>query len=101
VICRADQTLGIIHKTFQFADNDMFVTLYKTSVRSVIEYGNSVWRPRYIVDQQNIENIQRRATKLLTGLHDISYPDRLCILNLPSLKYRRLRGDMILVSSFK
>ena len=48
---------------------------------------------------QNIEKIQRRTTKMLTGsvIHDISYPDHLLILNLPSLKYRRLRGDMILV----
>jgi len=56
-------------------------------VRPVIEYGNSIWGPHCIVDQQNIEKIQRRATKSLTGLHDISYPNRLRILNLPSLKY--------------
>jgi len=65
-------------------------------VRPVIEFGNFIWGPHYIVDQQNIEKIQQRATKSLTGLQ-ISYPDRLCILNFPSLKYHRLRGDMILV----
>ena len=64
-------------------------------VRPVIEYGNFIWGPHYILDQQNIEKIQQIATKSLTGLHDISYPDRLCTLNLLSLKY--LRGDMILV----
>jgi len=69
----------------------MFGTLYKTMARPVIEYGNSVWGPHYIIDQQNIEKIQRRATKSLTALQDISYPDHLRILNLPSLKYCRLR----------
>ena len=58
VICKANRTLGIIRKTFQFTDNQMFVTLYKTMVRPVIEYGNFIWGPHYIVDQQNIEKIQ-------------------------------------------
>jgi len=30
-----------MRKTFQFTNNQMFVTLYKTMVRPVIEYGNS------------------------------------------------------------
>ena len=38
-----------------------------------------------------IEKVQRRATKHLT------YTERMEILLLPSLKYRRIRGDMILV----
>jgi len=41
--------------------------------------------------------LKRYSEGPLTGLQDISYPDHLRILNLPSLKYRRLRGDMILV----
>ena len=42
-----------------------------------------------------IENVQRRATKLIPGLSDLSYEDRLRRLKLPSLSYRRSRGDMI------
>ena len=42
-----------------------------------------------------IENIQRRATKLIPGLSDLSYEDRLRRLKLPSLSYRRSRGDVI------
>ena len=39
--------------------------------------------------------MQRRATKLIPGLSDLSYEDRLRRLKLPSLSYRRSRGDMI------
>jgi len=46
-------------------------------------------------DMITLENVQRRATKLVPGLRDLNYHDRLKILNIPTLVYRRLRGDMI------
>jgi ribonuclease P/MRP protein subunit RPP40 len=36
-----------------------------------------------------------RATKLVRGMRKISYYERLERLNLPTLKYRRIRGDVI------
>ena len=44
-----------------------------------------------------IENIQRRGTKLVPDLVNINYTDILKMLNLPTLKYRRKRGDPIQV----
>ena len=42
-----------------------------------------------------LENVQRRATKLIPGYKELDYKERLKRLNLPTLSYRRLRGDMI------
>ena len=42
-----------------------------------------------------LEKVQRRATKLLVELKDLSYRDRLKRLHLPSIKYRQLRSDLI------
>ena len=39
--------------------------------------------------------VQRRTTKLLYEIREWSYERRLKFLNLPSLKYRRYRGDLI------
>ena len=55
-----------------------------------------VW-PAYQRDKLEIEKIQRRATKLIPKLREVPYKDRLVALRLPSLHYRRRRGDMIQV----
>lgn len=94
---KANSILAVIHKTFQYMDRNTFVNLYKAYVRPVLEYGNIIWGPQYITDQKSIEKVQRRATKLIHGLYYTSYFDRLVTLNLPSLQYRRFRGDMIIV----
>jgi len=40
------------------------------------------------------EKMQKRATKFIISLKKYSYKDHLIQLNLPTLKYRRLRWDM-------
>ena len=64
-------------------------------VRPHIEFANSVWCPYKLGDIKEIEKVQKRATKLIIKLKNKPYSDRLFDLNLPTLKYRRLRGDMI------
>ena len=44
-----------------------------------------------------IENVQRKFTKHIKGLQNISYEERLKRIKLPSLEYRQLRNDMIQV----
>ena len=47
------------------------------------------------ININKFERVQRRATRLLRNIKRLHYQDRLKILNLPSLVYRRIRGDMI------
>ena len=42
-----------------------------------------------------IESVQKRATKQVPELKHLTYPERLKKLNLPTLSFRRVRGDMI------
>ena len=43
-----------------------------------------------------IERVQKRATRMIPTLKDRRYTERLKALDLPSLEYRRKRGDMIM-----
>ena len=51
----------------------------------------------YKNDKIQIENVQRRATRLVKSIQHLIYPERLKALGLPSLEYRRERSDMIQV----
>ena len=48
----------------------MFVCLYKSMVRPMLEYGNIIWGPYYLIDQRKVETIQHRVTKLITRLQE-------------------------------
>jgi len=76
-------------------DEHTFILLYKAMMHPHFESANSVWCPFKLGDIKEIEKIPRRATKLLIKLKNKPYKDRLVHLNLPTLKYRWLRGDMI------
>ena len=76
---------------------DIMLPLFKTLLRPILEYGNSVWSPYKLQDIDDIEDVQRYFTKRIIGLSNMSYEERLSKLKLPSLGYRRLRGDMIQV----
>ena len=94
---KGSQMLGIIKRSFSTRDSKIISTLYKAMVRPHLEYGNAIWGPHYQADIIKIESVQRRATKLIGNLKDKPYQERLRLLNLPSLLYRRKRGNMILM----
>ena len=93
---KANMMLGLIKRNFSFIDKNVFNTLYKSLVRPHLEYAQEVWQPYLKRQSKLIESVQRRATKLIPEIKHLTYENRLSYLELPTLKYRRLRGDMIL-----
>ena len=79
----------------RIVDCDSFRRIYTAFVRPHLEYAQSVWAPHLIKQIKTLENVQIRATKLVNGLGNLEYQDRLRSLNLPTLVHRRRRGDMI------
>ena len=89
--------MGVIRRSFDYMDEQMFKTLYKSMVSPHLEYANTIWSPFLKRDIEKLEKVQRRATKIVPALRDLPYSTRLLLLDLPTLAYRRLRGDLIQV----
>ena len=51
--------------------------LYKALVRHHIEYCVQAWRPYYQKDVDNLEKIQRRATRMMDERRGVEYEERL------------------------
>jgi hypothetical protein len=94
---KASRMLGLVRATFTCLDETTVPRLFTTMVRPHLEYGNFIWHPRFRRDKVEVEKIQRRATKLVPNLKHLPYEDRIRVLSLPSLEYRRRRGDMLQV----
>ena len=55
----------------------------------------TVAQPVYKKDKEKIERVQHRATKLVLGMENKAYSERLEELKLPSLEYSRKRADVM------
>ena len=88
VVNKANIMLGMT-RAYIFLDGPTLINLHTSLIRPLLEYSNVALTPVLIRDQLLLENVQRRATKLVPSLKNYSYEDRLRILNLPSLYYKR------------
>ena len=68
--------LGLIKRNFKYLDEKTFISLYKSLVRSQLEYATSVWFPYKKGLINEIESIQKRATKLISNLQNLTYIER-------------------------
>ena len=80
-----------ILSVFKTRKRSVMMTLYKSLVRSLLEYCCPLWNPSKITDIQLLESVQRTFTNRIAGLQGTDYWDRLKTLNLMSLQRRRER----------
>ena len=64
-------------------------------VRPHLEFSNVVWAPLLETDRKLIEGVLRRAATVIPGVKGLSYEERLQKMKIPSISYRRVRGDLI------
>ena len=95
-IKKANSILGLIMRSFATLDEDILPLLFTSMVRPHVEYGKIIWGPHFAGDIKAFERVQKRATRMIPSLKNLPYRKRLEILDLPSLSYRRIRGDMIM-----
>ena len=88
---KANKVLGIIKRTVDTGNPDTFSILYKSLVRSILEYAAPVWSPYLVKNIHAIEKVQRRASRLALnqGRGEMSYEDRCKLLDCSTLSIRR------------
>lgn len=95
VVSKANQLLGLIRRTFTYMDCSLMKQLFTSIIRPHLEYANVVWHPYLKKEIEMVEAVQHRATRMVPGMAKLSYEERLRKMDLPTLVYRRNRGDAI------
>ena len=83
--------LGIVKRTVGILNQQFFSTLYKASVRPILEYAVPVWCPYLVKNIHAVEKVQRRALRLALNQKrgEMSYEERLKRLGWPILSVKR------------
>lgn len=92
---KANRLLGLVRRSYEYLDSEAMKLLFVALIRPHLEFGNVVWHPHLERDKKLVEGVLRRATKVIPGLKDLTYEERLKKMNIPSMTYRRTRGDLI------
>ena len=92
---KANRILGLIRRSYEYIDMDVMTKLFASLVRSHLKFRNVACFSRLEKDRNLIDGVQRWATKLVHEIKDLEYEERLKRMDLPSLRYRRTRRDMI------
>ena len=71
------------------------VRLRKFNLRKIILGVRMHFHHNRKSDIDKLEKVQKRARKIIQGMGNFKYPERLRQLELPTFAYRRNRGDMI------
>ena len=96
IVSTANQRMNLLYRAFFSRSLNTLVKAYITYIRPLLEYNTVVWSPHKKCDIQLVEKVQRRFTKQLPGLRNMTYAERLAVTGLHTLELRRLHADLIM-----
>ena len=97
MVSNARSKLSWVFSVFKTRDRVVMTTLYKSLVRSLLEYCCPLWNPGKVTEIQLIEGVQRTFTSRVSGLEKLNYWERLSELKLMSLQRRRERYIILMM----
>ena len=91
VISTSNQLCGWVLRTFRTRQKLPMLMLWKSLIRSKLEYCCQLWCPTQTGDIQGLEQVQRSFIRKITGVQHLSYWQQLQELSMYSLERRRER----------
>ena len=85
----AQQLCGWILRTFSTRKKDPMLLLWRSLIRSKLEYCCQLWSPTQTGDIQSLEQVQRNFIRKIKGIQHLSYWQQLQELSLYSYERRR------------
>ena len=90
-ICtKANRTLGFLRRNLAACPLDVKQSAYKGLVRPILEYGSSVWDSQSIRLQDELEKVQKKAARFVTGNY-VDYESGSMTGILKQLKWESLK----------
>ena len=98
-ISKANSMIAWVTRNLIIREINVMRNVYKTIIRPHLEYCAQLWSPlachgnwATIIE---LENVQRRFTRLIDDIGTLPYSERLDALQITTLAERRVRGDLI------
>jgi len=97
MVTRARSTLSWVFSVFKTREKTVMTTLYKSLVRSLLEYCCPLWDPVKVTEIQLLEGVQRTFTSRICGTENMNYWERLTHMKMTSLQRRRERYTILMM----
>ena len=100
VCTKANRTLGFLRRNLYSCPQEVKEAAYKGLVRPVLDYGSSVWDPPGVVLHEELESVEKRAARFVTGNYNYEIGSMTGILGQlkwESLKKKRKDNRLILL----
>ena len=97
IIKKSKMKCAWILRVFQSRHVEHMMVLWKSLLRSILEYCSQLWCPTKIGEIQKIEDVQTAYTKRIPLLYQKDYHERLKYRNLYTLGRRRERYCIIYI----